>query len=96
MQSEDDKITRYMMLARFEAGKSSRDDEREVIIKAVRATRGSQRGDERAPPWRKDRDKSEKLSSSTDNKEKERAEERLQTLKKSLTSKITKPEPSDS
>ena len=35
--SEDDKITRYMRLARIEAGRPLSDDEKKVIIKAMRA-----------------------------------------------------------
>jgi hypothetical protein len=93
--SEDDKISRYMMLARIEAGRSLSDDEKAVIIKAVRATTDSRKGDERAPPWRRERHKPEKATSPFDTKEEEGADERLQTLKKTLTTKITKPESSE-
>jgi hypothetical protein len=94
--SEDDKITRYMRLVRMEVGRPLNDEEKKVIIKAMRATKDSRRGDERAPPWRKEKDKTEKATSPFDAKETERADERLQTLKKNLTNKTTKPESSGS
>ena len=72
--SEDEKISRYMMLARFDVGRSSKGDDKGVIIKAARATRDSQRGEEKAPPWRNDKEQSEKSNSFTDNRERERAE----------------------
>ena len=58
-QSEDEKISRYMTLVRLEVGRSSRSEQEEVIIKALRATRDSKRGGEKVPAWRKEKEMSE-------------------------------------
>ena len=58
------------MIARLEAGRSLSDDEKAVIIKAVRATKDSRKGDEIAPPWRREKDKSEQATSPFDTGEK--------------------------
>ena len=74
-----------MTLARLEVGRSSMKDEPEVIIKAMRAIKDQRKGEGKTPPWRRDKETSQRASSSTGTKEIEKAEERIQTLKKSLT-----------
>ena len=73
-------------------GRPLNDEEKRVIIKAMRATKDSRKGDDRAPPWRKEKERLEKATSPFDAKETERADERLKTLKNTLTTKITKPD----
>ena len=85
-----------MRLVRVEGGRLLNDEEQKVIVKALRATRDSRKGDERAPPWRKEKDRQEKTTSPFDAKETEKADARLQTLKETLTTKIKKPESSES
>jgi hypothetical protein len=95
-QDEDEKISRYMMLARLEVGRSSMKNEPEVTLKAMRATRDYKQAEGKTPSWKRDKETSQSASSSTGTKETEKAEERLQTLKKTLTSRITKPESPES
>jgi hypothetical protein len=59
------------------------DDEPGVTIKAMRATKDYKRGDEKKTPWKRDKETSQRASRSTAEQETEKAEERLQTLKKS-------------
>ena len=58
-QSEDQKISKYMMLARLEVGRSSLKDEPGVTIKAMRATKDYRKRDGKAPPWKKDKETSQ-------------------------------------
>jgi len=94
--SEEDKITRYMRIVRNEIGRSLSDEEKKVIIKAMRAIKETRKEEDRAPPWRKDKDRPEKPTSPFDAKEKDKADERFKTLKHTLTNKIAKPEASES
>ena len=43
--SEEDKITRYMRIVRNEVGRPLNDEEKKVIIKAIRATKDSRKGE---------------------------------------------------
>jgi hypothetical protein len=68
------------MLARLEVGRSS------VIVKAMRAPRDYGKGKGKQPPWKKDVEIPQRASSSSKGSiETEKAEIRMQTLKKSLT-----------
>ena len=90
--SEEDKITRYMRIVKNEIGRSLSDEEKKVVIKAIRA----KREEDRAPPWRKEKERPEKATSPFDAKEKDRADERFKTLKNTLTNQIKKTETSES
>ena len=94
---EDEKVAKYMMLARFEVGQSSKRDETEVIIKAMRATKDHGKREEKPPPWKKKVETSQGVNSgSTGSKETEKAEIRMQALKKSLTAIAANQESSES
>ena len=95
-EGEEDKIERYMRIVRLEVGRSLTDEEKKVIVKAVRATKETRKGDDRAPPWRKDKERPEKATSPFDEEEKERADERFKTLKNTLTDRIKRTEDSES
>jgi len=95
-EGEEDKIDRYMRIVRNGVGRSLTEEEKEVIIKAVRATKETKKGDDRAPPWRKDKERPEKATSPFDEEEKERADDRFKTLKNTLTNRIKKTEESES
>jgi hypothetical protein len=93
---EEEKIDRYMRIVRNGIGRSLTEEEKKVIIKAVRAIKETKKEDDRAPPWRKDTERPEKATSPFDEKEKERADERLKTLKSTLTTQIKGKEESES
>ena len=85
-----------MRIVRNKIGRSLSDDEKKVIINAIRATKETRKGDDRAPPWRKDKERPEKATSPFDAEEKDRADERFKTLKNTLTNQIKKTETSES